>query len=82
MLVVHLTADEIALLAEGASVAHCPSSKLKLGSGIAPVEKCSKTRRQPGWGTDGAANNNRLDLLGEMRRRPSGWRVPAATPAR
>jgi 5-methylthioadenosine/S-adenosylhomocysteine deaminase len=65
---VHLDAGEIALLAaEGASVAHCPSSNLKLGSGIAPIAAMLERGINIGLGTDGAASNNRLDLLGEMR---------------
>ena len=65
---VHLDASEIALLAaEGASVAHCPSSNLKLGSGIAPIAAMLERGINIGLGTDGAASNNRLDLLGEMR---------------
>ncbi len=65
---VHLDAAEIALLARhGCSVAHCPSSNLKLGSGIAPVAELLQAGINLGFGTDGAASNNRLDLLSEMR---------------
>ncbi|HEX5803890.1 MAG TPA: TRZ/ATZ family hydrolase [Azospira sp.] len=65
---VHLDANEIALLAgEGASVAHCPTSNLKLGSGIAPVAQMLARGINIGIGTDGAASNNRLDLLAELR---------------
>jgi 5-methylthioadenosine/S-adenosylhomocysteine deaminase len=65
---IHLTTDEIALLAEhGCNVAHCPSSNLKLGSGIAPVAELSRSGVNLGLGTDGAASNNRLDLFAEMR---------------
>ena len=65
---VHLEAHEIALLAEyGCSVAHCPSSNLKLASGISPVSELSARGINVGLGTDGAASNNRLDLLQEMR---------------
>ncbi|MDH5264473.1 MAG: TRZ/ATZ family hydrolase [Betaproteobacteria bacterium] len=65
---VHLEEAEIDLLArEGASIAHCPSSNLKLASGIAPVAACRAKGITVGLGTDGAASNNRLDILGEMR---------------
>ncbi|MEK6593063.1 MAG: TRZ/ATZ family hydrolase [Pseudomonadota bacterium] len=65
---VHLAEDEIALLAEhGCHVAHCPSSNLKLASGIAPIAQLSRGGVNVGLGTDGAASNNRLDLFAEMR---------------
>ncbi|HUP95088.1 MAG TPA: TRZ/ATZ family hydrolase [Burkholderiales bacterium] len=65
---IHLDPLEIALLAQhGCSVAHCPSSNLKLASGIAPVARLLASGINVGIGTDGAASNNRLDLLGEMR---------------
>jgi 5-methylthioadenosine/S-adenosylhomocysteine deaminase len=65
---VHLDADEIELLARhGCSVAHCPGSNLKLASGIAPITELVASGVNIGLGTDGAASNNRLDLLQEMR---------------
>ncbi len=65
---IHLNADEIALLAQyGCSIAHCPSSNLKLASGIAPITALSDQGVNVGLGTDGAASNNRLDLFQEMR---------------
>ncbi|HRE69936.1 MAG: TRZ/ATZ family hydrolase [Candidatus Accumulibacter sp.] len=65
---VHLDAHEIELLAQqGCSIAHCPSSNLKLASGIAPLAELAAKGINIGLGTDGAASNNRLDLLQEMR---------------
>jgi 5-methylthioadenosine/S-adenosylhomocysteine deaminase len=65
---VHLTPAEIALLARHrASVAHCPSSNLKLASGMAPVAQLLQAGVNVALGTDGAASNNRLDLFEEMR---------------
>ena len=65
---VHLEAGEIDLLAhEGCHMAHCPTSNLKLGSGIAPMSAIKARGLNFGLGTDGAASNNRLDLFQEMR---------------
>lgn len=65
---VHCTAGEIALLAQqGCSIAHCPSSNLKLASGIPPLQAWLEAGINVGLGSDGSASNNRLDLLTEMR---------------
>ncbi len=65
---VHLTPHEIALLAQhGAHVAHCPASNLKLASGFAPIQALLQAGVNVGIGSDGAASNNRLDMLAEMR---------------
>jgi 5-methylthioadenosine/S-adenosylhomocysteine deaminase len=65
---VHLDNADLKLLADtGCSIAHCPTSNLKLASGFAPVAKMRQHGINVGLGTDGAASNNRLDLFGEMR---------------
>jgi 5-methylthioadenosine/S-adenosylhomocysteine deaminase len=65
---VHVNDAEIELLAQhGCHVAHCPSSNLKLASGIAPMAQFAAAGVNFGFGTDGAASNNRLDLFAEMR---------------
>lgn len=65
---VHLTGDDIAILADKeVKVSHNPGSNLKLGSGIAPLHEMLKAGITVGLGTDGAASNNNLDLLEEMR---------------
>jgi 5-methylthioadenosine/S-adenosylhomocysteine deaminase len=71
LLAVHmtqLTDDEIRELAHtGASVVHCPESNLKLASGFCPLDRLLKAGVNVALGTDGAASNNDLDILGEMR---------------
>ena len=65
---VHLDETELDVMArEGVSVAHCPSSNLKLASGFAPVAAMRRRGINVGVGTDGAASNNRLDVMTEMR---------------
>ncbi len=49
------------------SCAHCPASNLKLGSGIAPIADVLASGVNLAIGTDGAASNNRLDMLSELR---------------
>jgi 5-methylthioadenosine/S-adenosylhomocysteine deaminase len=63
-----LTAEEISLVAEsGAHIVHCPESNLKLASGFCPVAQCLNAGINVALGTDGAASNNDLDMMGEMR---------------
>ena len=65
---VHLNESELSILAEsGAHVMHCPSSNLKLGSGIAPVVEMLARGISVSLGADGAPCNNRLDMFTEMR---------------
>ncbi|MGR9045386.1 MAG: TRZ/ATZ family hydrolase [Gammaproteobacteria bacterium] len=70
-LAVHMTQlsdAEIALFAEtGGHIVHCPESNLKLASGFCPVARCLDAGINVALGTDGAASNNDLDMLGEMR---------------
>ena len=57
---------DIDILAErGVTVAHCPSSNMKLGSGVAPVAKLLEKGIRVSIGTDGAASNNNLNALEE-----------------
>ena len=63
-----LTEAEIALCAErGVSVVHCPESNLKLASGFCPACALQRAGVTLAIGTDGAASNNDLDMMGEMR---------------
>ena len=49
------------------NIVHCPESNMKLASGIAPLDKFKITGVNVALGTDGAASNNDLDMIGEMR---------------
>jgi 5-methylthioadenosine/S-adenosylhomocysteine deaminase len=60
-------ADLTLLKASGAAVVHCPESNLKLASGFCPTAKILAHDIPMAIGTDGAASNNDLDMLGEMR---------------
>ncbi|TWI53540.1 5-methylthioadenosine/S-adenosylhomocysteine deaminase [Pseudomonas duriflava] len=68
---VHMTQideeDLINLVETNTHVIHCPESNLKLASGFCPVEKLWESGVNVAIGTDGAASNNDLDLLGETR---------------
>jgi len=71
MLCVHMTqlsAEEIGeYAASGAHVVHCPESNMKLASGFCPTHALNSAGINVALGTDGAASNNDLDMLGEMR---------------
>lgn len=63
-----LTDEEIALCAaSGVQVLHSPESNLKLASGLCPVQRLVDAGVNVALGTDGAASNNDLDMIGEMR---------------
>ena len=71
LVAVHMTQledDEIELIgACGAQLVHCPESNQKLASGHCPVSRLIDAGVNVAIGTDGAASNNDLDMLGEMR---------------
>jgi len=60
--------QDIELLRKNNShVIHCPESNLKLASGFCPIEKLSTAGINVALGTEGAASNNDLNIVGEMR---------------
>jgi 5-methylthioadenosine/S-adenosylhomocysteine deaminase len=71
LVAVHMTqledAEIDAVARAGASVVHCPESNLKLASGFCPVVRLMEAGVNVALGTDGAASNNDLDMLGELR---------------
>ncbi|MBZ9556833.1 MULTISPECIES: TRZ/ATZ family hydrolase [unclassified Modicisalibacter] len=68
---VHVTQvddTDLAMLREtGTQVIHCPQSNLKLASGFCPVERLRRAGVNVALGTDGAASNNDLDMIDELR---------------
>ncbi len=65
---VHIQPSEIPVLVKGkAGAAHCPTSNLKLASGVAPILDMRSAGVPVGIGTDGCASNNDLDMFEEMR---------------
>lgn len=65
---VHVSSEDIAIMKEKkVRVAHNPGSNMKLASGVAPVPDMLEAGICVGLGTDGAASNNNLDMLEELR---------------
>jgi cytosine/adenosine deaminase-related metal-dependent hydrolase len=83
---VHLDGNDIGkLAATGTGVAHCPTSNLRLGAGVAPVRPLLDAGGRVGLGVDGSASNERGDLLFEVKQAllvARGRNGPAALTAR
>jgi cytosine/adenosine deaminase-related metal-dependent hydrolase len=83
---VHLSADDISTFGrDGVGVAHCPTSNLRLGAGVAPVRDLLDAGVRVGLGVDGSASNERSDLSLEVKQAllvARGRGGPAALTAR
>jgi cytosine/adenosine deaminase-related metal-dependent hydrolase len=83
---VHLTPEDVATFASrGLGVAHCPTSNLRLGAGVAPVRSLLDAQVSVGLGVDGSASNERGDLMHEVKQAllvARGAGGPAALTAR
>jgi cytosine/adenosine deaminase-related metal-dependent hydrolase len=65
---VHLSEPEVQRFADtGTGVAHCPTSNLRLGAGVAPVQEMVQQGVRVGLGVDGSASNERSDLFLEVK---------------
>ena len=64
----HLSPDDVSdFAASDTGVAHCPTSNLRLGAGVAPVRDYLDAGIRVGLGVDGSASNERSDLLNEVK---------------
>jgi cytosine/adenosine deaminase-related metal-dependent hydrolase len=83
---VHLSSEDVAdFAASDTGVAHCPTSNLRLGAGVAPVRELVDAGVRVGLGVDGSASNERSDLVFEVRQAlllARGRGGPAAMTAR
>ena len=83
---VHLSASDVAAFgSHGVGVAHCPTSNLRLGAGVAPVRELLDAGVRVGLGVDGSASNERSDLAFEVKQAllvARGRGGPAALTAR
>ncbi len=65
---VHLSAADVkTFAASGVGVAHCPTSNLRLGAGLAPIRELLDARVRVGLGVDGSASNERSDLMFDVK---------------
>jgi cytosine/adenosine deaminase-related metal-dependent hydrolase len=83
---IHLSPEEVARFgAHGVGVAHCPTSNLRLGAGVAPVRRLLDSGVRVGLGVDGSASNERSDLFVDVKNAllvARGGGGPAALTAR
>lgn len=78
---VHFNDPDVSILGRcGCGICHCPSSNMRLGSGIAPIIRYLRSGLNVGIGVDGSASNDSSNLLAEMRMALLASRVAARTP--